>query len=194
VTEPLPDIPQTWRDYSIAWLKRRSRGLPPWIDWEQLEVDVLVDVWQSQARYDPTKAKFTSFLAWVVQGAITLHLRRTHPLHGAASVAGVKVALESLDAPIHDYTRTLHESVPCDQPAPDAPLIAAEAAETLWAAVDGLREPWRTTLRQRFFEGLPYSAIAEQSDTTKTTAANREMMALRHLRRTRPDLLELCRP
>lgn len=196
MTEPLPDIPPQWRDYALAWLKRQSHGLPPWIDWEQLEIDVLVEVWESQRRYDPAKSRFTTFIAWVVRGAVTRHLRNTHPLCGAAYVRGVQCRTESLDAPMHDWTRRrLDELADETLPAPFAHEEAWDEIRNLWAAVDTLPGELPDLIRRRFLAQHSASEIAAETGVSKQTILNRQWAAMRMLRNRLPaDLSDLCRP
>ncbi len=78
--------------------------------------------------------------------------------------------------------RELAVEMETESPPPDRALEAASVARALLDEIDRLSEPYQSTIRLRYYEGLEPAQIARQLGIPAATVRKRNQLALAHLR------------
>lgn len=123
---------------------------------DDLVQEVFVDVWRGAARFDPAKARFTTWLRTITARRLTDFERR----------AAVRPQLAAYDAP--------------EQETPDAVDDTLQRIDVDRALAE-LPAPQRSTLRMAFWDGLTYAEIAERTRTPLGTVKSRALLGMRRL-------------
>ncbi len=126
---------------------------------DDIASEVLAKVWDKVGQYDPQYSVSTWVYRMATNASIDIKRRdkvvRFHSLESAG---------ENDDAPRHD---------PADESAavsPEANVVRKETQARVQLVVDGLPEPYRTTLIQREFLHMGYDEIAKHAECTISTA------------------------
>jgi RNA polymerase sigma factor (sigma-70 family) len=85
----------------------------------------------------------------------------------------------------HSHCRDRHVAnapMPAPCPSPDSDFDLRETARALGDAVGNIAEPFRTTLRLRYYEGLEPTEIARRLGLPASTVRRRHQIGLRRLR------------
>ena len=128
-----------------SWLRSLARRL---LYDESLADDVLQETWIAALRSPPSKPE--ALRAWLRSVVRSLSLRANRTLTRRRRLEG-KVD----PAPPEQATETIAERL--------------ETQQRLLAAVQGLRDPYRSVLYLRFYEGLRFVEIAERTNVPSST-------------------------
>lgn len=128
---------------------------------EECVQDAFVALWRRADRFDPSRAKLTTWLLTVVRNRAVEVLRAS-----AARPADLRAEVE------HDETE-----------AGPAELVAdAERAGRVAEALAALPEPQLAAVRLAYFEGLSHAEIADRLDVPVGTVKSRIRLGLERLR------------
>ena len=147
--------------------------LPDARDREECLSDVLLRVWDSIGTFDPGKAALTTWLTHLTRNA-ALNRRRANERRREGG--------------------TLDETMPDSADGPEQSLLKAEAARTLWAAVDGghrARVLWAAVERlgrrdrelflRKYYYYQPTAQIAAESGLTVRAVEGKLYRIRKHL-------------
>ncbi len=134
--------------------------LPDERDREECLSDVLLRVWDSIGTFDPTRAALTTWLTHLARNA-ALNRRRgnEHRREGG----------------------TLDETMPDSADGPEQSLLKAEAARTLWAAVERLGRRDRELFLRKYYYYQPIAQIAAESGLTVQAVEGKLYRIRKHL-------------
>jgi RNA polymerase sigma factor (sigma-70 family) len=128
-------------------IKRTVRGsLVPRREWDDVCQDIRLELWKASARFDPARAKFTTFSVTVARNFIR---RRCHQFHDANPAGVVPHPLD----PNGDGEDGWHR-VPGSEPDPLDAIIAAEEEATGDDLGAGVGDLLRAIRAQAFEERL----------------------------------------
>src|SRR4051794_22305298 len=123
---------------------------------DDLVQEIFLDVWRGAARFDPERARFTTWLRTIAARRLTDFERR----------ASVRPQLAAYEAP--------------EQETPDRSDEALDRIDVDRALAE-LPAPQRSTLRMAFWDGLTYAEIAERTRTPLGTVKSRALLGMRRL-------------
>lgn len=128
---------------------------------EEVLQEVYVTVWRRAAAYEPAKGSVLTWLAAIARNRAIDRLRQR----------------KASGAPIEDAVM-----LPDPSPAAADLLEADDRYRKLAACLEGLEPRTAAVIRQAFFDGFTYEALAKQSNTplgTMKSRIRRGLMALR---------------
>jgi len=113
---------------------------------EDVLQDVYVTVWRRADRFDPARARVTTWIATIARNRAIDRLRARGPLAKSDPVEGLEIADEGLVG------------------AEDR-LVAADDAARLTGCLSELDPRTAAVIRTAFFEGVTYEALAQRMET-----------------------------
>jgi RNA polymerase sigma-70 factor (ECF subfamily) len=132
---------------------------------EDCTQEVFVSVWRSASRFDPTRARLSTWLFAIARNTAVDAVRRR------------------MSRPVE----LLEEDQRADESADTADLVAtADQGERVAAAMAELPGPQLEALALAYFEGLSHAEIAERLDVPLGTVKGRIRLALDRLRELAP--------
>ena len=134
--------------------------LPDERDREECLSDVLLRVWDSIGAFDPGKAVLTTWLTHLARNA-ALNRRRGNERRREGG--------------------TLDETIPDSADGPEQSLLKAEAARTLWAAVERLGRRDRELFLRKYYYYQPIAQIAAESGLTVRAVEGKLYRICKHL-------------
>ena len=134
--------------------------LPDARDREECLSDVLLRVWDSIGTFDPGKAALTTWLTHLTRSA-ALNRRRGNERRREGG--------------------TLDETMPDSADGPEQSLLKAEAARTLWAAVERLGRRDRELFLRKYYYYQPTAQIAAESGLTVRAVEGKLYRICKHL-------------
>lgn len=134
--------------------------LPDARDREECLSDVLLRVWDSIGTFDPGKAALTTWLTHLTRNA-ALNRRRGNECRREGG--------------------TLDETMPDSADGPEQSLLKAEAARTLWAAVERLGRRDRELFLRKYYYYQPTAQIAAESGLTVRAVEGKLYRIRKHL-------------
>ena len=141
------ELMATYKDSLYLLLLRMTRNTTTAAD---LTIETFGKAFLQLERYAPT-GTFSSWLYTIGMNTYIDHLRRnrldTIPLS------------DTEHSPDGEY---IEYQIPSNQPNPEEALIRMQRDETLKRIVDELKEPYRQTVRMRYYEDMSYDEIASQ--------------------------------
>jgi len=151
---------------TARWSNSRRRThiitpiLPDERDREECLSDVLLRVWDSIGTFDPCKAALTTWLTNLTRNA-ALNRRRGNERSREGG--------------------TLDETMPDSADGPEQSLLKAEAARTLWAAVERLGRRDRELFLRKYYYYQPIAQIAAESGLTVRAVEGKLYRIRKHL-------------
>ncbi|WP_227396925.1 RNA polymerase sigma factor [Jeotgalibacillus aurantiacus] len=144
--------------YSFAYRMTKDRTLA-----EETVQEVFVKLWRTNAEYDESKGKFSSWLLTITRNKALDLIRK--------SAAKPTVEFEERDS-LKETAET-----------PDDILEEKTKNQAVRKAVARLKEEQRTIIELFYFKGLTQDAIAQQTGLPLGTVKGRIRLALKHLRK-----------
>ncbi|HTY92297.1 MAG TPA: sigma-70 family RNA polymerase sigma factor [Steroidobacteraceae bacterium] len=133
---------------------------------EELAQETMVVLWRQADRFDPTRARLTTWVYTIARNLLIDHRRR----QGVRGPTGVGAAwLDDL-------------LVPQPDPQPDEQAVAGQRAGLLAAALAALPAEQSLVLRMSYFEEHPHAAIARTLGIPLGTVKSRIRLAMEHLK------------
>ena len=142
--------------------------LPDARDREECLSDVLLRVWDSIGTFDPGKAALTTWLTHLTRNA-ALNRRRGNERRREGG--------------------TLDETMPDSADGPEQSLLKAEAARTLWAAVERLGRRDRELFLRKYYYYQPIAQIAAESGLTVRAVEGKLYRIRKHLQSELGDVI-----
>lgn len=141
------DLMATYREPLYLLLLRMTRNTTTASD---LTIETFGKAFLQLHRYAPT----SSFSAWLY--SIGVHTYIDHLRRNRLDTIPLSDTEHSPDGEYIEY------QIPSNQPNPEEALIRMQRDETLKRIVDELKEPYRQTVRMRYYEDMSYDEIASQ--------------------------------
>ena len=149
------------RHGGLVWsLARRSCGASG--DAEDAVQEIFIDLWANAARFDPSVASETTFVAMIARRNLVDRRRK-----------------EARRPRLND----LPEALVGDSPGPPERLDALDETDRAVRALESLGSDQRTVLTLSIFDGLTYDEIARKTDLPLGTVKTHARRGLINLRR-----------
>ena len=142
------DLMALYREPLYLLLLRMTRNTTSAAD---LTIETFGKAFLQLHRYAPT----SPFSAWLY--SIGVHTYIDHLRRNKLDTVPLSATEHTSDGEYIEYP------IPSGQPNPEEQLIANQRNETLRRVVDELKEPYRETVRLRYFEELSYEEIAQRT-------------------------------
>ncbi len=138
---------------------------------EEVFQDVFMKLHRAAATYQPT-AKFSTWLYTIVRNlCIDVH-RKKRLRHNV-----------SMDEPLYEDARTLHDVIAAEKPAPDSKSSDQQVGKIVEEALAQINEDQREVFLMREKAGLKFEEIAELTGVSVNTVKSRMRYATESLRK-----------